>query len=60
MPDVPAEYAWIEAHYPGSQMNMQSLSDCGGSPTDKLHIMTADGRKLVVFFDISSFFGKGF
>jgi len=56
VPAVPAEYQWIDAHYPGSRLNMQALSECAGSPTDQLHITTADGRNLTVFFDISSFF----
>ncbi len=53
---VPEEYAWMKEHYPGAKMKMQSLSSCGDSPTDKLHITTADGRDLTLHFDISSFF----
>jgi hypothetical protein len=53
---IPEEYAWVKAHYPGAKVNMQSLGDCGGSPTDQLHITTADGRTLTTYFDISSFF----
>jgi len=58
VPGVPAEYDWIKAHYPGSKVTMQSLAECDGSSTDILHVMTADGRELEVFFDISSFFGN--
>ena len=53
---IPEEYAWVKAHYPGATVGMQSLSRCGESPTDKLHITTADGRDVTVHFDISSFF----
>ena len=53
---IPEEYAWVKAHYPGAKVKMQSLGDCGGSPTDKLHITTADGRDLTTFLDISTFF----
>jgi len=48
VPAVPAEYQWIDAHYPGSRLNMQALSECAGSPTDQFHITTADGRNLTV------------
>jgi hypothetical protein len=53
---IPEEYAWVKEHYPGAKVNMQSLSRCGESPTDKLHVTTADGRALTLHFDISSFF----
>lgn len=53
---IPDEYAWVRAHYPGARVNMQSLNDCGGSPTDELHLTTADGRSVTTYFDISSFF----
>jgi hypothetical protein len=53
---IPEEYAWVKAHYPGAKVKMQSLSDCGGSPTDELDIVTTDGRSLTTYFDISSFF----
>jgi hypothetical protein len=53
---IPEEYAWVKAHYPGAKVTMQTLGRCGGSPTDELHITTADGRGLTTYFDISSFF----
>jgi len=39
---------------------MQSLGECDGAPADELHVKTADGRRISLFFDISSFFGKEF
>ena len=53
---IPEEYAWVKEHYPGADVTMQSLSDCGGSPVDKLHLKTADGKTVITFFDISTFF----
>jgi len=58
VPAIPDEYTWVQAHYPGAEVTMQSLSDCGGSPTDLLHLRMGDGRALTIYFDISSFFGK--
>lgn len=53
---VREEYEWIRAHYPGANINSQSLTECGSSPTDELNLTTADGRDLTIHFDISSFF----
>ena len=53
---IAEEYAWVKEHYPGAKVNMQSLSRCGESPADKLHVTTADGREVTLHFDISSFF----
>lgn len=55
---VASEYAWIERHYPGARLKQQSLIDCGGAAADKMAIVTAEGADVVLFFDISRFFGK--
>jgi hypothetical protein len=55
---VAAEYAWIKSHYPGAQLKQQSLVDCSGAAADKMAIVTAEGADVVLFFDISRFFGK--
>jgi len=55
---VASEYTWINQHYPGSKLDQQSLIDCNGAPADQMAIETADGQKIVLFFDISRFFGK--
>jgi predicted RNA-binding protein associated with RNAse of E/G family len=39
---------------------MQSLVFHEGKPYDILHIETIDGVQKEIYFDISSFFGKGF
>jgi hypothetical protein len=55
---VASEYAWIERHYPGSSFKQQWLIECGGAAADQMEIVTADGKDVVLFFDISRFFGK--
>ena len=53
-----AEYTWIRAKYPGAKVSSQELSYKNGKPFDILNIVTDDGTKLAVYFDISNFFGK--
>ena len=60
VPGISAEYAWVRRHYPGAQVKMQALGNCAGAPADELYITTANGRQIILYFDISSFFGKGF
>jgi hypothetical protein len=57
-PGVDAEYVWLKKNYPGYKMNSQSLSYHDKKPYDILHIETAEGKKIDVYFDISKFFGK--
>ena len=54
----PAEYAWIRKNYPGATNNSQALVYHAKKPYDILHITTADGKTVSVYFDISKFFGK--
>ena len=55
---VSAEYAWIREHYPGAQVNGQRLSNNNRKPYDIIKIVTAEGKNLDIYFDISNFFGK--
>jgi hypothetical protein len=55
---VDFEYVWVEKRYPGSRVTGQVLLTRKRIPYDKLEIVTSDGRKIDVYFDISSFFGK--
>lgn len=57
---IPKEYEWLREYYPGCVFQMQSLVFHEGKPYDILHIETIDGVKKEIYFDISSFFGKGF
>jgi hypothetical protein len=51
------ELAWLEASFPGAVIVNQSLTDCAGTPADRI-VFTVDGETRVVLFDASSFFGK--
>jgi hypothetical protein len=55
---VDDEYAWIRKTYPGAKNNSQALVYHDKKPFDVLHITTANGKQLAVYFDISSFYGK--
>jgi hypothetical protein len=55
---VASEYAWISHHYPGAKFKQQSLIACGGNAADQMEIVTTAGEDVVLFFDISRFFGK--
>jgi uncharacterized protein YcfL len=52
------EYAWVEKRYPGSRVTGQVLLTKNRIPYDKLEVVTSDGKKIDLYFDISSFFGK--
>jgi hypothetical protein len=53
-----AEYSWIRDKYPGSKPHNQSLNFHDKKSYDIIHITTADGKEVAVYFDISNFFGK--
>ena len=55
---VESEYAWIGSHYPGAKFKQQALIECGGLAADQMEIVSAEGQDIVLFFDISRFFGK--
>jgi len=52
------EYAWIRTNYPGSKNNKQVLAYNDKKPYDILYFITPDGKEMVVYFDISKFYGK--
>ena len=58
--NIPEEYQWVRAHYPGSSVGMQSLLEEKGKYYDMLTLKLENGEGLNVYFDINSFFGKGF
>lgn len=55
---VKDEYAWLKQNYPGYKSQGQSLNMHNKKPYDILHIITADGNKIDVYFDISKSYGK--
>jgi hypothetical protein len=57
-PGIHAEYAWIREKYPNYKLKGQSLSTYKNKPYDIIHITTADGKDMDIYFDISNFYGK--
>ena len=55
---ISRENAWIRENYPGATKEGQSLLKCNDKPADAIHIVTANGQKMTVYFDISGWFGK--
>ena len=55
---VSEEYAWIQRHCAGFQVEMQALQHIDGKPYDVLTLRGPQGEKRTIYFDISSFFGK--
>ncbi|MEL7530951.1 MAG: hypothetical protein AAFN10_06575 [Bacteroidota bacterium] len=59
-PSIAFEYQWLRDNYPGHKFLQQSLIFNEGKPFDVLKVKLEDGTVIEVYFDISSFFGKGF
>jgi hypothetical protein len=55
---IARENAWIRENYPGATKESQSLTSCNDKPADAVHIVTANGQKVTIYFDISGWFGK--
>jgi hypothetical protein len=55
---VPAEYAYIKAHYPGYRFISQGLSFEHGKSYDIMTFADSHGKKHVLYFDISEYFGR--
>ena len=53
-----AEYPWLREHYPGSKLKEQALLNEGGRVYDSMTITTTEGKEVVLYFDITSGFGK--
>jgi hypothetical protein len=52
------EYAWIAQHYPSYKRDRQTLTENKNHPYDIITIITKEGEKMDLIFDISNFFGK--
>jgi len=57
---IASEYEWIREHYPGSKVVQQALVSEKGRRYDVLTTKLADGSTKEFYFNIDSFFGKGF
>jgi len=55
---IKREMAWIRQNYPGATKESQDLLTCNDKPADAIHIVTANGTKVTLYFDISGWFGK--
>jgi hypothetical protein len=55
---IAMEYQWLDEHYPGYTKKSQSLTFYNDKPYDVFAIETADGQEMMIYFDISLFFGK--
>lgn len=57
---VSEEYQYLKTHYPGAQFIKQALiNQPNGNSFDKITFKTKDGVIKSLYFDITSFFGKG-
>ena len=56
---VRQEYDWVLENCPGFAILSQSQGAAGGKPFDMLTLRSPAGEERRVYFDISSFFGKG-
>jgi len=57
---IDSEYEWIRKEYPGSRVLGQALVQNDKKYYDVLTVKLSDGGTKKVYFDINSFFGKGF
>ena len=56
---IARENQWIRENYPGAKKEGQSLVICNEKQkADAVHIVTANGQKVTIYFDISGWFGK--
>ena len=55
---VDAEYAYLQKHFPGCKTGSQSLQNLKGKAYDVLEYTPAGGKKQMIYFDITAFFGK--
>ena len=58
MDGVPAESKWLEKKYRNYVKLKQALMEHEGKYFDVITIKTKKGKEVVVYFDISGFFGK--
>lgn len=57
---IKAEYVYVREHCDSCSVKSQALSYYKDKPYDILYVVKPDGEEVAYYFDISSFFGKGF
>ena len=55
---IVAESYWISRNRPGWRKGDQALINGNGRQFDRISYTSQDGKQAVIFFDITSFFGK--
>ena len=55
---IRAEYAWLNANFPGYKRKSQALLHNAGKSYDLLEVELPNGQTARFYFDISAFFGK--
>jgi hypothetical protein len=55
---IALENQWLAAHYPGYQKLGQALMQVQDRYYDLITIATSDGTQKVIYFDVTSFFGR--
>ncbi len=55
---IDAEYEWLKQRYPNYKFNGQWLIKYKSVPYDIIDIITFEGLKKTIYFDISKFSGK--
>jgi len=58
--NIAFEYKWVRIHYPNYRVIMQSLQNNKRKYYDVLKIKNESNIERDIYFDINSFFGKGF
>ncbi|WP_075591190.1 hypothetical protein [Labilibacter marinus] len=58
--DIKSEYSYVRSVCEGCQILGQSLVFDKKKPYDVIKVQKSDGEKGAYYFDISSFYGKGF
>ena len=58
MEGIAAEGKWIKKMHRGWRKISQALLNKNGKQYDRIKYKTRDGKKVVIFFDITDFFGK--
>jgi hypothetical protein len=55
---IVAESYWISRNRPGWRKGDQALISANGRQFDRISYASPDGKQAVIFFDVTSFFGK--
>lgn len=58
MPATLAEYEWLQHHYPDYELELQELLSVNARHYDRMTILTRDGQKKEIYFDITQCFNN--